>query len=380
MKIIGTKTTLLYRPNDQAYSNASRICYGRDLILIEIFTDEGISGLGCVTGMSVANNSEGDYMRYTLDRVILPMIIGWDPFQREAIWNHLFRNTARLGRKGAIVRAISGVDITLWDLAGKATGMPVYKLLGYDKREVLCYASGGYYVGIGDNKTENIDKLVEEIQEYKNRNYKAVKIKVGRLPIREDIKRVEKIRDLIGDDIDLMVDANEAWNINESLQFCDGVKDMGIVWIEEPLEPDDMVSLKELCSRTNIPIAAGETEYSKYGMNELLNAGIRYLNADVTRVGGITEWMKTAAICQTRNIPIVPHSIPELHVTCGACAPNTPFIEYWLPNHPGQELYAQVFAKTNEEMRVKDGILSPRNVPGLGLECDPEAVKRYKVD
>ena len=380
MKITGAKTTMLYRRNEQIFSNASRICYGRELILIEIYTDEGITGVGCVTGMSAANQSEGDYMRYTLDRVILPMIIGWDPFQREAIWQHLFKNTTRIGRKGAIVRGISGVDIALWDLAGKAAGLPVYKLIGYHKKQIPCYASGGYYVGTGSDNKENIDFLVKEIQQYKDKNFKAVKIKVGRLSVREDVKRVEKIRSLIGDDIELMVDANEAWNINEALKFCDGVKDLGLLWLEEPLEPDDMISLKELCARTNVPIAAGENEYTKYGINELLNAGIRYMNADVTRVGGITEWMKAAAICQTRNIPIAPHSIPELHVTCAACAPNAPFVEYWLSNHQGQEMFAEVFARANKEIYVGDGLLSPLDVPGMGLDYDPEAVKRYKVD
>lgn len=376
MKITNATTKFLYREGDQLYANASRVVYGRELIIIEIFTDEGVTGTGFVTGMTAANRSEGDYMRYTLDRVVLPMLIGRDPFARESIWHDLFKNTTRIGRKGAIVRAISGVDIALWDLAGKALGAPVYKLAGYHKTEINCYASGGYYAGTGQN---DMDGLVKEVQEYKDNGYQAVKIKVGRLPVKEDVKRVERIRKLIGDDIELLVDANEAWNINQALQFCDGVKDLGLGWIEEPLEPDDMISLRQLCQRTNIPIAAGETEYTKYGMTELLDAGIRYLNADVTRVGGITEWLKTAAICQTRNIPLVPHSVPELHVTCAACAPNTPFIEYWLPSHPGQELFYDVFRALNDGMRVRPGVLSPLDVPGLGLEMDPDAVARYTI-
>lgn len=365
MKITKARTTLLYKPVDNLISNASRVVYGREAILIEIETDEGVKGTGLVTGMSAANRSEGDYMRYTLDRVVLPMIIGWDPFQREAIWHHLFKNTTRVGRKGAIVRAISGVDLTLWDLAGKALGVPVYKLIGYDKKEVACYASGGYYAKVGEDDAQG---LAREIKDYADKGFKAVKIKVGRLSVREDIRRVERIRNLIGDDVELMVDANEAWNLNEALAFCEGVKEYGLVWVEEPLPPDDLLGLRELTRRTNVPIAAGETEYTKHGIQELLDSGIRYMNADVTRVGGITEWLKAAALCQTRSIPLIPHSVPELHITCAACSRSAPFIEYWLPDHPMQGLFVQLFAETNKRMQIKPGILSPLDEPGLVIE------------
>ena len=377
MKIISAKTTLLYRRNRTIESNAVRVVYGRGAIITEIFTDEGVTGHSIITGMSAANQSEEDYLKYTLDRVVLPMIIGEDPFKREYIWKKLFRDTTRIGRMGAPVRAISAVDLALWDLAGKAYGMPVYKMIGQYRDEVACYASGGYYANIGEN---DIEMLVREFLDYKEMNFKAVKMKVGRLPVKEDVKRVARVKELIGDDIMLLVDANEAWTFNDALAFAKGVEPIGIGWLEEPLAPDDTIALKELCSRTTVPICCGETEYHKWSVNRIIDAGCKYINADLTRVGGITEMIKIAGICQLRNIPLSPHSIPELHVTIGACFPNTPFVEFWKAGRESQMLYDELMAESKKKMDVRPGVLKPVDEPGLGLTFDPDVIKKYKVD
>ena len=376
MKITDVKTTLMFKPFKQMISNAVRNIPGRDVILIEVLTDEGITGIGFVTGMGAGFQSEAPVIQYCIEKTVKPMVLGKDPLAREQLWSFVFKNSTRFGRKGAVVRALSGVDIALWDLAGKVANMPCYQLMGYEKKEIPVYASGGYYAGAGEN---DLVGLVEEVQSYVEAGYKAMKIKVGRMSVKEDIRRIERIRETIGFDFDLMVDANEGWNINKAVQFCDGVRDLDLRWIEEPLEPDDLESHLELAHRTNIPIASGETEYTKYGFLGLIRNGVRVLNADVTRVGGITEWMKVAGLAQCWNLPMVPHGIQEIHVTCTACAHNAPFTEYFLPTHPLQQFLSELFAQMTEGLEVRNGCIRPLDVPGLGLLYDPDVVKKYTV-
>lgn len=377
MKITNIKTTLLYKPFKTAIANASRVIPGRDIILIEIETDEGLTGVGFLTGMGVAYNSEAGLVKDNIDRALKPMLIGCDPFAREHLWRKIFRATTRFGRKGATIRALSGIDIALWDLAGKAAGLPVYKMIGYDKADIPAYASGGYYGGSGEN---DVEALAEEVQSYTAKGYKAIKIKVGRKEVKEDIRRITQIRRLVGNDIELMVDANEAWNVNDAIRFCEGVKDLDLYWVEEPLEPDDLTNHKVLADKTCIPIASGESEFTKYGFWGLIKNGVRIIQPDATRVGGISEWLKVAALGQCLNLPCVPHAVQELHVTCVACASNSPFTEYFLPEHPMQEFISELFVQSTEAMKMKNGKISPLDVPGLGLGYDPEVAKHYTVE
>ncbi len=375
MKIIEVKATHLAKPFDKPVSDSILKCAVRDIILVEIFTDEGITGIGFITGLGAGNGSEGPLLKYCIDKTLGPMIIGEDPLAREYLWEKLFRNTTRFGRKGAMIKSLSAVDIALWDLAGKHAGLPVYKLLGYYNPKVRVYASGGFYRGGND-----IHEIVEEIDSYVERGYPAVKMKVGGKTVREDIDRVRKIREAIGNRIQLMVDANQNWNVVQATQFCEGVRDLDIGFIEEPLPPDDFDGHMELSRRTNIPLAAGETENTKYGFLDLIKrCGVRVLNNDVTRTGGITEWMKVTALAQCWNLPVIPHGIQEIHATLCSCAYNCPMTEFFLPEHPLQEFLSQFFVEITDGMKVIDGCIRPVDVPGLGLGYDPEVYLRYKV-
>jgi len=376
VKIIDVKTTLVSKPLQKTISDASRNIPSRDIVLVEIITDENLTGVGFLTGVGAAFRSEAPIIKYIIDKALKPMIVGKDPLAREQLWRYMFRNTTRFGRKGAAIRAISGVDIALWDLAGKFANMPVYKMIGYDKYEIPVYASGGFYSGGSD-----LSALIEEIESYIEKGYLAVKMKVGGRAVKEDIMRVEKIREVIGDMIEIMVDANEGWNINDAIRFCDGVKDLNLYWVEEPLEPDDLDGYKKLSQSTNIPIAAGETEYTKYGFLDIIQkGGVRIIQPDVTRVGGITEWLKVASLGQCWNLPCVPHAVQEIHVTCVACAHNSPFTEYFTPDHPLQELISEVFVEMSSAMKVNNGTIRPIDVPGLGLGFDPEIVRMYTIE
>ncbi len=376
MKITEIKTSFLSKPLSESVQDATLVQSQRDIILAEVFTDEGLCGVGFITALGAVNGSEPLVLKYCMDKTLAPLLIGKDPFAREAIWEECFRRTTRFGRKGAMIKALSAIDTALWDLAGKAAGIPTYKLLGYDHRDIRVYASGGYY---SCDDPSDVSKAVEQIQGYIECGYPAVKMKVGKLPVRKDIERVRRIRECIGDSIDIMVDANQAWNIVDAIRFCDGVRDLGIGFVEEPLPPDDLDGMKELSRRTNIPLAAGETENTKYGFHDLISHGVKVLNNDVTRTGGITEWKKVSAMAQVWNLPVIPHGVQELHVSLCATIPNCPMTEFFLPTHPIQEFISEFFVEVAPGMKVVDGCIHPVDVPGLALGYDKDLYKKYLV-
>ena len=370
MLITDVKYTLVGAPTKQVIANAVRSYYYNYYVLTEIHTDEGITGLGYLGGV----NDLGPAAKAILE-TFTKLLIGKDPLARGEIWELLYHTTIRYGRRGLVIRAISTIDNALWDLAGRALKLPVYKLIGYHKKEVQSYASGGYYAADGSN---DMGALKEEAARYKAEGYQAIKIKVGRMAdVKDDIKRTAQIRELIGDDLGLMVDVNEAFDLNKALRYCEGVKDMDLYWIEEPFTPDDFVSLRELTKRTNIPIACGENAYLKYEFADLLEAGVRYINADATRCGGITEWLKIAALCEARGIPVVPHCAQEINVTCCACSAGAPMTEFFMPFWGG--ISSDIFPNQGA-IKKQNGMLTPPDIPGLITDLDWSAVPKYRID
>ena len=156
-------------------------------------------------------------------------------------------------------------------------------------------------------------------------------------------------------------------------------KDLNLYWVEEPLRPDDLKGYKTLTQSTNVPIAAGESDYTIKGMHNLIECGVRFLQPDVTRLGGITEWLKSAALAQCYGLPCIPHGVQEVHVTCGAIAPNCPMIEFFPIDQPFQELISELFYAATKALTPVEGCISPQDVPGLGLEYDEEIADRFTV-
>lgn len=374
MKITDIKTTVLFYPFKENVSDAARTIPGRDVILIQLCTDEGINGLSFLTGLGVACQSEAPIINEIIIRALKPIIKGQDPFNVEMIWEMMYKGTARFGRKGAVVRAISGVDMALWDIIGKKTNTPVYKLLGGYSDKVKVYASGGFYT-----QDENIDYLVKEVKDYIDRGFKAIKIKVGK-NIRQDIQRIEAVRSTIGEEIDLLIDANEAWDLNTTIRFLNEIERFNIYWLEEPLMADDIDGYKELYRRSSIPITAGESEYTKYGFKELITRNaVHIVQPDVTRVGGISEWMKVATIANAWNMPCVTHAVQEIHISLVTAVSNAPLMEYFTRDHYLQTFLSDLFIEPASVHNVIDGYVYAPQKPGLGLEVDWDIVDQYKI-
>jgi D-arabinonate dehydratase len=374
LKITDLKTTVLFCPFPEIIADAARSIKGRDVLLVEIDTDEGLTGLGFITGLGVAHGSEIPVINTIVSDALRPTVIGRDPLTIDRLWADMYGGTTRFGRRGATLRAISAVDIALWDLLGKKAGLPVYRLLGGYSNKVRVYASGGFY-----NAENDLEKLTKEISSYVKKGFTAVKMKVGKNP-GLDVERVAAVRKTIGDEIDLLIDANEAWDFSTALRFARDVEKYHIYWLEEPVKPDDLEGFIELTAKSPIPIAAGENEYTKYGFKDLIiNKAVNVVQPDVTRVGGITEYMKVAHFAEAFHMPCLNHAVQEVHVSLIAATSNAPMMEYFPKEQYLQTFLSELFVEPATIQEPRNGFVTAPESPGLGLKIDPVLREKFTV-
>jgi L-alanine-DL-glutamate epimerase-like enolase superfamily enzyme len=280
-------------------------------------------------------------------------------------------NPKLVGRRGLTTQAVSAVDIALWDLRGKAAGMPVHKMLGGYRDRVPIYVAGGYYA---DGKT--LKDLQDEMAGYVEAGARAVKMKVGLAPIAEDVARVTAVRKAIGAEIKLLLDANCAYRAHEAIQLARRIEAYDIFWFEEPVGADDYEGYRRVASMTSIPLAGGENEYTKYGFRDLIACGgVPILNPDAKIAGGITECMKIAAIAQAHDLAIAPHGAQEVHIHLAAALPNAIILEYY-----PKEFDPLAGRRFTTAMPLQpDGTVIPPDLPGLGAEPDYATLKEYRV-
>ena len=276
-----------------------------------------------------------------------------------------------VGRRGQTTRAISAIDIGLWDLRAKAANLPLYKMLGGFRNRVPTYIAGGYY-----EEGKGLKELAREMAEHVEWGAKAVKMKVGAVSIQEDVERVKTVRETIGPDIKLMVDANCAYRYYEAIQFARRVEEFDPFWFEEPIAPDDYDGNRKIASHTTIPLATGENEYTRYGFRDLINTGaVPILNADAMILGGVTEFMKVAALAQAHDLDVAPHGAQEIHIHLVAAIANGLILEFY-PKRM-DPMWGKIYQDTltlND-----DGTVSPPEVPGIGIEPRYDTLERFRV-
>ena len=335
-------------------------------VLVQITTDTGLTGVGAI---GLGSNAVASIVEQRL----APLVIGMSPFDVELIWELMYRSTINIGRKGLLLEAISGVDIALWDIMGKATGRPVYDLLGGRTRErIRGYASAAYAM-------EDLDQVVEMARQYKADGFTAMKMRFGwgpsdgRSGMRRNADMVRRIRDAIGDDMDLMADAYMGWTTQYALEMLDLLEPYRLAWLEEPLMPDDYDGMSRLRQSTRMAIAAGEHEFSRFGFKELITRGcVDIVQLDVNRCGGLTEARKIVALAQAFNLPVVPHA-PDIHnVHLIMSHHNIPLVEVF-PDHgrDGDTFIRELF--TGNPV-VENGYMTLSTAPGLGVEINHEMV------
>src|ERR1700704_6112035 len=270
-------------------------------LVVEIFTDDGLVGIG---NAALAPQ----VTKQVIDLYLKPLLIGRDPWDIEFLWQHMYRKTMAVGRKGIAMVAISAVDIALWDLLGKSAKQPVYRLLGgKTKPRIPVYASRLYSV--------ELKKLAVEAQQYKDDGFKAMKLRFGWGPndgaagMRHNLDLVSAVREAVGNDVDVMADAYMGWTLDYAKRMLPLLEPFHLRWLEEPVIPDDIHGYAELRSRGQIPIAGGEPEFTVYGFRDLLEArAVDYIQFDTNRVGGLTQARKIAALAEAPSIPVIPHA------------------------------------------------------------------------
>jgi L-alanine-DL-glutamate epimerase-like enolase superfamily enzyme len=312
---------------------------------------------------------------------ITPLVVGEDPFNVERIWQDLFALTytsvrdipAMARQQRQLVTAMSAIDIALWDLMGKAIERPVYALLGGALRQrVPAYVTGFYY---RDN--ERPDDLRREAALYLEKGYRTLKVKVGGLTPEEDARRVGFIRETVGDEVALMLDANQGWDLRTAIRAAQLCEPYNIFWLEDPMPwYDERHTLQRLKGATNIPIAAGETEYTPFGLRTLIVEGlVDYLIIDSTWSGGLTTWRKAATMAELYDIPMASHHDPQIHIHAQAASP-TGFILESFADPTRDPLWFELF---HERPEVVDGHMALPDKPGLGLELRDDTIEKYGV-
>lgn len=343
-------------------ADSTRIVDKVGFIVVEIQTDQGIRG-NAVT----YHEQGGEAVRSFIKHVLEPILLGRDPMETTAIWEESFHLVRGVARKGLAFLAMSVIDIALWDLKGKILDAPVYKLLGGAKKEIPIYASGGW-------TSYSRERLVEEALEMVSRGYKKIKIKVGVQGgdnPREDLRRVKAVRDAVGPDIDIMIDANNVWTSATAVRFANQVKEFDILFFEEPVPADDIPGLARFRNGTDVPLATGEHEYTRFGVRDLVMAGaVDILQADAAKCGGYTETLRMNAIAHAWNLTFAPHAMEHMHMHLLAAAPNGAFLERLLMFEPVVE---KTFANPPEP---KNGMLTLPEKPGLGLEYKMDEIKK----
>ncbi len=368
MKITDVTTTMLLNPEAPAIQDATIPplkpgAKGRMGLWVHIKTDEGTEGLGVGSGMHA--------IRAIIEDNLKDLLIGQDPFNIEKLWNDMFWRVRGYGRKGVAFQALSAVDIGLWDLKAKALGLPLYRLLNPIFDAVPVYGSGGW-----TNYDEK--ELIAEQTGYVERGFPRIKMKVGKdfgQSEREDIARLAAVRKAVGDDIEIFVDGNNGYYAKQAIRMSRIFEDFDVKWFEEPVLADDIEGLATISKATNIPVASGEHEYTKFGFKDLIaRGGVDIAQPDIGRVGGVTEWMKAAYLAHAFNLPVAPHAVQLVHLHCAMATPNLKVVEYLGTGEQSDDFFYTEYPKPVNGTWAPDP-----DKPGLGLELDPKVIAEHSV-
>ncbi|MSO76588.1 MAG: mandelate racemase/muconate lactonizing enzyme family protein [Alphaproteobacteria bacterium] len=385
MKITSVTATWLHVPIAKERQHVSD--YGPatsfDSVLVRIATDAGITGHGEAKA-ALPSNGICHALVALIEKEYGPLLVGQDPRDISRLWDVMYNQTrahfalARghgfpgLGRRGISIAAIAGVDMALWDILGRSLNAPVWRLLGGRRASHMpAYASGGWAPA---------DKIVAQLKTFIDRGkFKAVKMRVGSADgnVATSVKRVKTAREGLGDDIGIMCDAHGTWTVAEAKRFCRQVADCNIGWLEEPVSPDDKRGMAEVRASTDIPIAAGESEFTRFDFRELIELkAVDVIQPDLSIAGGITEALRIEALASASNILFAPHIwggaftfAAGMHV--GAVASSGFTLEYSLGANPLLHELPQ------EKFEAVDGMIEISDRPGLGVTVNEAFVGQY---
>lgn len=332
----------------------------QETILVRITTAEGIEG----TGYAYTIGTGGTSVLALLREHLLPVLVGKDARNVEALWQELFGLT-RATATGAITSlALAAVDTALWDLRCKRAGEPLWRLAGGHRQEVPVYDTEGGWLHL------STEDLVKSALAAKESQWSGVKIKVGKPHVAEDAERLRAVREAVGPSLHIMTDANQSQSLSSAVQLAAALEPYDPYWLEEPMPADDVSGHARLARSTRIPIAVGESLYSPMQFrNYLETGGASVVQVDVARVGGVTPWLKVAHMAEAFNVMVCPHFLMELHVSLVAAVSNGMYVEH-IP---------QLRAVTRTELTVREGWAVAPDEPGIGIDWDMDALDDRRV-
>jgi L-alanine-DL-glutamate epimerase-like enolase superfamily enzyme len=333
-----------------------------DFELVTVVVRDGDGATGAGYTFTVGANGRGIHATITHD--LAPRIVGADASRIEALWDAMWWTLHYGGRGGAASLAISAVDMALWDLRGRRLGMPLWRLLGGFDPAVRCYA-GGIDLDVP------IPQLLRQTDANLERGFRAIKMKVGRPRLAEDVERVRAMREHIGPDIALMADANMRWSADEAIRAARALAPYDLVWLEEPTIPDDVAGHVRIVRDGGLPIATGENLHSLHEFAQMIRAGgVTYPEPDVTNCGGVTAFMKIAHLAQAFNLPVTSHGAHDVTVHLLAAIPNRSYLE---AHGFGLDRFIA------EPLAIADGHARAPDRPGHGIDFDWEALQRVRL-
>ena len=361
MKIQDIWTELLHIPVETALVNQTKSQAFMEVILVKIITDEGLEGYG----YTYTDGFGGHAIKSLIDTDIKTLLLGKNPMEVKKLSAFLLWELRQAGFAGVTVLGTAGIDLALWDIYSKAVDQPECSILEKYREKIPMYASVAGWSGLPPSEmVARAKQLVDEKKMF------GVKLQVGREPLEKDALRVQALREALGNEIKIFIDANTILDLPGAVRLARRLEEYDIFWFEEPLPLRNTTGHRILAENTMIPLATGENFFGIHDTDEYIREHlVTYIQADVIRSGGITEWMRIAANCDAQGIRISPHFVMEVTAQVQCCVPNSLFVEYipWFQNH------------FENPVKTEEGYAFARIEPGLGLKFKDETIEKYCV-
>lgn len=361
MKISKMRTVALSIPLDRPFKGVRQQPRERiNPVIVQLTADDGLEAFGLAFAW---NDRQVKSLKASVED-LEEIVIGQDVFRWAKVWQRLYDGTRHMGHHGYGIYALATIDTALWVLRAKALGMPLAHLLGGFRERVPVYVSHLLF------RNWSLDELQRDAASLVEQGFRAMKMNMGDKPFKVELERLKAVREAVGEDIEIMIDVNWAWTVADTIRIGREIESYNVYWLEDPLASDDPDQLAQVADALDVPIADGETYCTKYEFRQLIEKrAADILIVDLQRVGGITEWIKVATMAQAWNLPVASHIFHDFSVHLVAAIPNGLIVEYM----PWWDVIYQV------PPQVKDGYMEIPKIPGLGLELDAEALKKYEL-
>jgi len=331
-----------------------------ELVTVRLRDHDGAEGLGYTYTVGTG----GGAITTLIERDLKPTIEGADASRIEALWERMWWHLHFVGRGGLASFAMAAVDVALWDLSARRAGLPLWRHLGGHDPKVMAYAGG-------IDLLFPLEQLLDQTRANLERGFRAIKMKVGRARLREDTERIAAMRELLGPDVPLLVDANMRWRVDEAIRASRALAEHDVFWLEEPTIPDDVLGHVRIAREGRLPVATGENFHTIFEFERFVGAGaLDFPEPDAATLGGITPWLKVAKLAEVHNLPVTSHGVHDIHVHLLAAVPNNSFLEM---HGFGLERFMA------EPLAIEDGIVTAPERPGHGVTLDWSALEPLRA-